>query len=604
MKNCRICIQTFDGLWGIPQYICHYTARSRTLSCAYFALEIYTAVPRLCHIPSLLVGPALLAALELAAQQAPTAGTQLQQIPASPSTTAAAPDWQASPLPAQTYKLTDSTPLLVTALTFEGNQVFASTTLERISGFTAGNRYTLNALRELAAKITAHYREQGYFLAQTLIPIQDITEGTVRFAVLEGRYGQIELNNQSGVADNVVHALLQGLQNSEAATQENLERSILLLNDVPGVQAQSTLRPGRATGTADLQIRLSAGPTFSGSLEMDNQGNHYTGTYRLGSSFHANNPLGLGDRVSARLLTSGEGLSFGRVAYQLPAGSLTVGVAASSLYYQLGGAFASLQSSGTAHTGTVFANYPLVRARQQNLNAQWTIDAKEFDDRTGAGSPSQSSKRSHIHTLGLKGSFQNTHGNGVGHYTVSWAHGTISLQDATTRNQDASTARSQGDFDKLGYSFAWLQENAEKRSLYVSLSGQWASKNLDASEKFSLGGSTGVRAYPAGEASGDEGLLLTLEGRTHWPTVSQYLGGAAQAVAFVDMGTEIANKNPWDAGSSTQRRTLRGIGLGLNFSRPQQWVASAYCAFKLGNEAATSAPDAAWRLWLQAARFF
>ena len=36
-------------------------------------------------------------------------------------------------------------------------------------------------------------------------------------------------------------------------------------------------------------------------------------------------------------------------------------------------------------------------------------------------------------------------------------------------------------------------------------------KNLDSSEKMSLGGVSGVRAYPSGEASGDEGYKFSFE---------------------------------------------------------------------------------------------
>lgn len=546
----------------------------------------------------------LVAATSPWAQQAPTAGTQLQQIPAPPSPPVRAPDLPSGWKPGQSSPATDTTPVLVKALAFTGNHVFTTTELERSSGFIAGRRYTLAELRQLAAKVTARYHDKGYFLAQTLIPAQDITEGLVRFTVREGRYGQIHLHNQSGAADHVANAVLQGLQDADAVTQSALERRILLLNDLPGVHAQSTLRPGSTPGTADLLVSLTPGPGTSASVEVDNQGNHYTGAYRLGTALYVNEPLGWGDVASARLLTSGEGLSFGRVAYQMPVGAFTVGLAASSLHYQLGGAFASLQSSGAAQTGTVFASYPLVRARRQNLSAQWAMDYKEFEDRTGAGSPSRNTKNAQVHTVGLKGNFQDAQGSSSGHYALSWAHGTINLHDATARSNDASSAQSNGDFDKLGYSFSWLQETAERRSLYLGLSGQWASKNLDAAEKFSLGGSGGVRAYPSGEASGDEGLLLTLEGRTHWPTLSQYLAGSAQALAFIDMGTEAPNKNPWDAGASATRRTLRGIGFGLNFASPSKWTASAFCAFKLGDEAATSAPDAPWRLWFQGARFF
>ena len=246
----------------------------------------------------------------------------------------------------------------------------------------------------------------------------------------------------------------------------------------------------------------------------------------------------------------------------------------------------------------------MLRSRQQNLSVQWSLDHKDFNDRTGAGSPSQATKTTQIHTLGLKGNHQDAMGQRALQYNAAWAMGTLSLQDATTRNNDAITAQSNGAFDKLVYGVSWQQELAQKRSLYLSLNGQSASKNLDASEKFSLGGTGGVRAYPAGEASGDEGFVLTMEGRVPWPALSQYLAGSAQAVAFIDTGTATANKSPWDSGASTKRRTLSGAGFGLNFTSPNKWTATAYCAVKVGDEVATSAPDATWRVWLQAAKFF
>jgi hemolysin activation/secretion protein len=363
------------------------------------------------------------------------------------------------------------------------------------------------------------------------------------------------------------------------------------------------LRPGSTPGTADLLVNLTPGPGTSASVEMDNQGNHYTGAYRLGTALYVNEPLGWGDVASARLLTSGEGLSFGRVAYQMPAAAFTVGLAASSLHYQLGGAFTSLQSSGTAQTGTVFASYPLVRARRQNLSAQWSMDYKEFEDRTGAGSPSRNTKNAQVHTVGLKGNFQDAQGSSSGHYALSWAHGTINLHDATTRSNDASSAQSNGTYDKVAYGLTRQQTLFTGTDLYVSVNGQWSSKNLDASEKFSLGGGTGVRAYPAGEASGDQGAIFTLETRTNISGLFNWLPGQLQWIGFVDIGSVNINRSPWDA-LSTNSRELRSAGLGLNWIGPSNLFMKAYWAFKLGDAAATSAPDASGRFWLQIIQAF
>ncbi|MDP3134184.1 MAG: ShlB/FhaC/HecB family hemolysin secretion/activation protein, partial [Burkholderiaceae bacterium] len=73
-------------------------------------------------------------------------------------------------------------------------------------------------------------------------------------------------------------------------------------------------------------------------------------------------------------------------------------------------------------------------------------------------------------------------------------------------------------------------------------------------------------------------------------------------IAFVDAGTVEANKRPWDAG--TNRRTLSGAGVGVNWTVANDLVVRAYYARKLGNEAATSAPDKSGRFWIQAVKYF
>jgi hemolysin activation/secretion protein len=75
-----------------------------------------------------------------------------------------------------------------------------------------------------------------------------------------------------------------------------------------------------------------------------------------------------------------------------------------------------------------------------------------------------------------------------------------------------------------------------------------------------------------------------------------------QLIAFVDTGTVTANKNPWAAGPN--RRTLSGAGVGLNWSATNNFIVKAYYARKLGNEAATSAPDASGRFWIQGVKYF
>jgi len=498
----------------------------------------------------------------------------------------------------------DGAKVVVKGLQFAGASAIDEAELLRVSGFVAGSQYTVAELRTMAGKMTAHYRSLGYFVAQTYLPAQDITDGVVRFTVLEGQYGQIKLQNRSNVADGVANNLLDGLKSADRVTSDALERRVLMLSDLPGIQVKSTLAPASVRGATDLTVDLAPGPAISGNVEADNHGNRYTGSNRVGASISFNEPTGLGDVATLRVLTSGDGLVYGRASYQLQAGPVRVGAAYTTMRYMLGDEFASSQSSGTARVGGLFVNYPLIRSRNSNLGLQWSLDSKDFSDRLEAGLPGVSvDKNALLSTFGLSGDLRDASGTGLSTFMLAWTRGSINLQNDIFLANDSSSAQTNGTYDKVAYGLTRQQELIKGTDLYLSVNGQWASKNLDASEKFSLGGGGGVRAYPAGEASGDQGILLTLETRTNISGLIDRLPGQLQLVGFFDMGSVSINRFPWDA-SSKNSRELTGAGLGLNWFCAGNVLIRAYWAFKLGDGVATSAPDAAGRFWLQLMKSF
>ena len=139
---------------------------------------------------------------------------------------------------------------------------------------------------------------------------------------------------------------------------------------------------------------------------------------------------------------------------------------------------------------------------------------------------------------------------------------------------DQATARTNGNYQKLGYNAARLQSVTDKVSLYGAINGQFASKNLDISEKMGLGGMYGVRAYPVGEAYADEGYIATLEARLLLPKFSESMPGQMHLVGFVDTGGVSINKNPWT--SSDNSRTLSGAGVGLTWADYNNFVVNTY----------------------------
>lgn len=534
------------------------------------------------------------------AQQPPTAGSQLQQIPQAPSLPPKAPEirieqGKQAPLP-----LSDQTSVRVDILRITGAQAFTEATLIEASGFKPQGVMTLADLRGLAERVSDYYHAQGYFVAQAYLPAQDIKDGLVTLAVLEGYYGAVTIRNESRLKDSVATGLMEPTPN-DAVTIAPLERSLLLLNDLPGVQFRPTLTPGASVGSSDLVLDIAPGPLASGSVDADNQGNRYTGRNRLGASLNLNNPSGYGDVANVRLMTSLEGLNYARAAYQVQVERARVGVAYAYLDYSLGKEFDNLQAHGTARIASVYGSYPLLRSRQSNLSVQLAFDSKSLHDLMDATSTNQK-KKVQVLMLSLNGDHRdNFAGPALNTYSLTGTAGNIDLQDPAVKTADVSTARTQGSYGKLGFNVARLQSAGASTQFYAAASGQIASKNLDVSEKMQLGGANAVRAYPEGESYADRGFLLTLEARYTLP-VTDTVPGQVQLVGFIDTGAVTFNRNQWIPGVNT--RKLSGAGVGLNWSVGNDFFVKAFYAHKVGTESATSAPDASGRFWVQGVKYF
>ncbi|MCA1770436.1 MAG: hypothetical protein LC652_11015, partial [Halomonas sp.] len=424
------------------------------------------------------------------------AGGQLQQIPPSPTMERSEPELDVQQ-PRVPVTGADSTARIeVNSLHLSGQSLYTEAQLLSLTGFRPGMQLSLGELQAMAARITDFYHQNGYFVAQTYLPAQSIEDGAVTIAVVEGRYGDVTLRNQSHLSDGLANGLLRGVDNGEVISRAPLESRLLLLSDIPGVNVQSTLVPGQTVGAADLIVDVTPGQRVTGSIDADNAGNYYTGEERLGGTIHINNLAGRGDVASLRVLSSFDGLDYARAAYQMQFGRATAGVAYSHLEYDLGKEFRDLGAEGDAQTTSLFGRYPLIRSRQTNLYAQLGYDYKTFEDRYESVS-FVSEKNAQVVTASLHGNHRDSVGaGGLTAASVAWHTGEIDIETPAVRDDDAMTAKTNGHYDKLTLSLSRVQQLTDVFSLYGAVSAQVASGNLDSSEKMSLGGMNGVRAYP------------------------------------------------------------------------------------------------------------
>jgi hemolysin activation/secretion protein len=200
----------------------------------------------------------------------------------------------------------------------------------------------------------------------------------------------------------------------------------------------------------------------------------------------------------------------------------------------------------------------------------------------------------HNVVLGTNGDWQDAAlGRGSNAWAVNLTAGRLQL-DADSEIQDAASARSAGGFFKVGYQLQRLQALSPRFALALNLSGQVANKNLATAEKFQLGGSQGVRAYPEGQASGDEGWLANVELR--WQAAPDW-----QLQAYEDAGAIQTNRHPWtDVGNHNH---LSGAGLGLAWTR-QRMNLTFTAAWPTNHEDPAPQPQRKPRVWAQFAAGF
>ncbi|BBB90106.1 MAG TPA: ShlB/FhaC/HecB family hemolysin secretion/activation protein [Methylomusa anaerophila] len=475
-----------------------------------------------------------------------------------------------------------------------GQTIFSEDRLRAVVQDTLGRELTLSQLEDLAARIAEYLHEQGYIVAYAYIPAQDIKDGVVEIAVEIGQYGDLDIRNHSQLADSAVDRLLSSIKSGDYIKSDSLERALLLLNDTSGVNVQATLAPGKTSGTADLIVEINDTAKTTGQISIDNYGIRFTGQIRGSISLTANNPSGLGDAVNIREITAGRGLNDTTWNYLLPVGGqgLRLGLGYAQLHYALREDFADLNASGESKTTGIYVTYPLVRSRNYNLYSRIGYEHKKLEDRIDALA-SITDKRAQVWAFGLSGDSRDKWGGGgINSFALTFAAGSLTIDSSEAQAIDSITAQTAGSYSKANISFSRMQYLNSRLTFYLGLTGQFADKNLDSSEKLCLGGVNGVRAYPQSEASGDQGYLVNGELRWNLPTP------AFQLAAFIDSGQITINKKPWpDAGVNS--RHLTGAGLGLIFSKAEDYSIRLDYAWKLTSDPATADTDKSGRFWLQ-----
>jgi hemolysin activation/secretion protein len=514
---------------------------------------------------------ALACAQSLHAQAPPTpprtgdVGEQLRDVtpkvaPQLPST----PNIEGLPKDEAKPEAADEGPAIhVERWVIEGNTIYPTAELQELLADTIGQDLTLGGLQDAVSKISLLYRRDGYPLAQAYLPPQTIENGTVHAVIVEARIGKVTLSEESqGLVDeDLIQSFLDTLPPGALIEDGTINRLALTLGDLPAMNAKLTLEPGATYGTTNVVVGLDADEWWQVSADTDNYGSYSTGRYRQGITAASRNLLGYGEEVDFRGQRTGYGQLYGSLGGTIATSGNgdRLGVTLSHLAFSLGGIYRGA-GGGEATVAEINYRYPIVRDIQSTLIATVSFDHRLLT----TTSPSlDDTRHEQVGTIGLNWSRIDSWGTFT--FQGSTVFGSIAFDNAQAAAEDSTLGGPQtaGRFAKFTYAVSRLEPLYEGFSLYGSINGQYTgNKRLDSVESFSLGGPSGVRAYPLGETQGDGGYQASVELR-YTPPDFEPSWGTPTAYTFFDLG-EITQHPGIDPATDTPFR--RGYGFGLQYT--------------------------------------
>ena len=476
--------------------------------------------------------------------------------------------------------LPDELKVEVKGFKISGQDIFPEEKLQAILAPRKDKLLSFKDLEDGADDLAAYFRKEGYLAVRVYLPVQKITNGIVEYAIVVGRFDQLTVRNHTDIRERAVNREIRCMKKGEYLTKDKLQRAIWLLSDLAGADAKATLSQGSEPGTVHVEIDLNKHNGKQGLVTVDNYGNRYTGYGELSIDYDFLNLAKEGDHFAVGGLTTGRHLSNYGLNYTTPVitDGLKLSLGYNALRYHLGKEYEELVGIGTARTASVGLDYAIHRSQKNNLYTGLRYEFTDLKDEYRALDLTYADKHGHAGVWSFYGDETDRDGSTFWRIENRW--GTVGF-DSEITEMFAEGSRTEGSFYKIKGNVLRRQDLSPRAYALFSARGQWSDHNLDSSEHISLGGFNGVRAYPQSEASGDCGIIARAELR--WLLPLKKKDQQLQLATYFDCGALRINK---DAGTSRggNYRHLQGVGVGLIWSRWEDWFIRTDYAWRTGHE--------------------
>ncbi len=467
---------------------------------------------------------------------------------------------------------------------FDGLTTYNREDLSYMYSGMIGSEISLTDIYALANRATLKYREDGYVLTQVVVPPQTIENGIVILQVVEGYIDNVII--QGGDLTKNELSLIQDyagrIAKGGALNIAELERNLLLINDLPGVNARSVIRPSPTTpGAADI-VLIPERDMFEAIVGVNNHGSRFLGPIQFTGVGIVNSALGLNERITAQAVVApdaGIELAFGSLTYDQPVGPYGTVLTASGSITDTDPGFrlSEFDVKGKSRSLSLQVRHPLIRSRNTNIFGRALFDYRNVDSKNNI----ETTRKDHIRALraGVQADFlDRLFGVAVNSVDLQLSHG-INVFGASEEN-DANLTRAAGDpqFTKANLRIQRLQRLTSSFNLVLEGRAQLSNNPLLSSEEFGLGGISTVRGYDPSEVVGDDGIAGKAE--LQWNSPSR----AIQLFGFLDSGT-VWNQDATN--NDDKRNSLTSTGGGVRADLPMDINAEFVMALPLNEDIQT-----------------
>lgn len=467
--------------------------------------------------------------------------------------------------------------LVLKELKIDGMTAYGGVEAEAVYRDKLGKEVTLADIYAIADALTAKYRNEGYILTQVVVPPQTIDNGVVHLLVVEGYIAKVDIQGQARNNTGLLEGFADKIRASKPLNSKVLERYLLLINDLSGMQARAVLSPSATPGASDLTLVVAQKP-YDLFFQADNRGSRYLGPLQLNAGVQLSNTFGLFEGISLQAVETPNNheMAFGSLTWTQPLNyegtRLSLGLTQTNT--APGHTLSQFDVEGRAHGLNLELAHPLLRSRDLNFYITGKFNYLNSTRRDNLGGPKTEDRLRVARAAAMLQFADSFLGQNTLNTEVSKGLGLFDASD----EGDANLTRALGDpqFTKITAEVSRVQRLTNTLDLFLSATGQATRDTLLASEEFGVGGQSYGSGYDNSEVTGEHGFAARAELRLNNPI--EMPAQLVQFYGFYDGG------RVWDKDNILQKdrqRSVTSAGAGVRANVTDNFAATVELAVPL-----------------------